>query len=178
MKTTQIFVKKLNDNALVINNKTFNLLTMSEESLLTLSQELDALRTQQVKKISTAELILANTTSKKPVMQEATSELEFKFKKKLFEKEMVEYGEKMHVASTNLANARRKKEILQDLIMCVGFAFIAAEATEEPTILMVNLFTDERKYVGEREACKLEESKSEEENWVYASEIDVEYHEI
>jgi hypothetical protein len=177
MKTNQIFVQKLSDNALKINNTVYNLLTMSEKELLHLSQELDSLRAQQLKKIATAENIFANTTAKKPVMQEAASQLEFKFKKKLFEKELVAYGEAVGVAHTNLTNARKKKETLQDLIMCVGFAFITAESQEEPTILMVNLFTDERKYVGEREASKLEESKSEKENWVYASEIDVEYHE-
>ena len=60
MKTNQIFVKKLSDKALVINNHTYNLSTMNEEELLKLSQLLDDFRKQQVGKISTAELIFAS----------------------------------------------------------------------------------------------------------------------
>ena len=177
MKTNQIFVKKLSDKALVINNHTYNLSTMNEEELLKLSQLLDDLRKQQVGKISTAELIFANTTAKKPVMQEASSEREFKFKKRLFEKEIIQYGEAVGVAHTNLQNARKKKEIIQDLIMIVGFTFLEVESQEEPSIWMVNLITDERKYVGIKEATTLQDSKNEEENWVYTSEIDVTYQE-
>jgi hypothetical protein len=174
MKTNQIFVQKLSDNALKINNHIYNLLTMSEEELMQLASKVDEMRIQQLAKISTAEIILANTTAKKPVMQEATSELEFKFKKKFFEKEMVEYGEKMHVASTNLANARKKKEILQDMTICIGFAYM----NSEPTVWMVNVATDERVYCSASRAKELQEMvATESENWVYASEYDCVYEE-
>lgn len=166
---TQIFVKKLSDKALVINNHTYNLSTMNEEELLKLSQLLDDLRKQQVVKISTAELIFANTTAKKPTMQEAASQLEFKFKKRLFEKELVSYAESVGVAHTNLTNARKKKEIIQDLIMVVGFAFMEAETQEEPCIFMINLETDEKKFVSAKEAATLEET----EQWVYFKDLTV-----
>lgn len=174
MKNNQLFVQKLSDSALKINNNIYNLLTMSEEELMQLAAKVDGMRIQQLAKISTAELILANTTAKKPVMQEAKSELEFKFKKKLFEKEMVEYGEKMHVASTNLANARKKKEILQDFTVCIGFAYMESE----PTVWMVNIATDERVYCSASRAKELQEMPATEaENWVYASEFDSLYEE-
>lgn len=175
----QIFVKKLSESALVINNTTYNLPTMSEEELLELSQLLDDLRKEQVKKVSTAALIHANTQAKKPVMQEITAtdsekaKLEFKFKKKFHEKELTKYSEKLEVAHKNLKNARKKKEILQELIMLVGFAFIEAEKMEEPTIFMRNVLTGEHKYVGAREAAQLEMEISEygDNIWTYNSEI-------
>lgn len=170
----QIFVQKLNDNALKINNTIYNLLTMSEEELMQLAAKVDGMRIQQLAKISTAETILANTVAKKPVMQEAKSELEFKFKKRLLEKELVEYGKAVGVAHTNLANARKKKEILQDMTISIGFAYMESE----PTVWMVNIATDERVYCSASRAKELQEMvATESENWMYASEYDTLYEE-
>lgn len=174
MKTNQIFVQKLSDNALKINNTIYNLLTMGEEELMQLAAKVDGMRIQQLAKISTAETILANTTAKKPVMQEAKSELEFKFKKKLFEKELVNYGEAVGVAYTNLMNARKKKEILQEMTILIGFAYM----NSEPTVWMVNVATDERVYCSASRAKELQEMPATaEENWMYASEYDSVYEE-